>query len=425
MKKYFTHGRGALSMSRLFTLLAFLILIVKMNYASSNELSKESYHYVSLKAPTKVERQKIANLIHIDQYIDGIIHANVNQHDLQQLKKVVPSLIVEQHKVVEFDNNTINNLESYEFPEGDESFHTYEEVVNSLKGLQRQYPNLAEYFEIGTTIEGLPIPGIKISSVKKAHKDEFIPGILFIGSHHAREHLSTEVPILLSAHILNEYKLNPRIKTLVDSREIYIVPMLNPDGAMFDITNKKYKMWRKNRRVNTKKIKGVDLNRNYSQGWGGRGSSGSPRSDIYRGPKPFSEPESSAIKAFIESKPSIRMMLSFHTYSELILYPWGGSNDEVGGVDQKIFEKMARTMAKWNNYKPMQSSDLYIATGDTCDWAYKDHGIYCFTFELSPKNFYNGGFYPGAGIIERVFKANIGPSLYLIEHTANPRGVLK
>ena len=85
---------------------------------------------------------------------------------------------------------------------------------------------------------------------------------------------------------------------------------------------------------------------------------------------------------------------------------------------------MAQTMAQWNKYTPQQSSELYIASGDTTDWAYGAHGIFAFTFELSPKSMWDGGFYPGQGVIDRVFNDNLRPLMYMLEVTADPYKVL-
>ena len=85
---------------------------------------------------------------------------------------------------------------------------------------------------------------------------------------------------------------------------------------------------------------------------------------------------------------------------------------------------MAETMSQWNNYRPQQSSDLYIASGDTTDWSYGELGLISFTFELDPKNMWNGGFYPGQDTIDIVFEKNIKPALYLIEQADNPYKVL-
>src|SRR5690606_22938509 len=128
------------------------------------------------------------------------------------------------------------------------------------------------------------------------------------------------------------------------------------------------------------------------------GSSDRGSSEVYMGPAPFSEPETRNIRDFVKSQPRMTTLLSVHTFSELILYPWGHTYDPVGkekgnAQDRLIFEKMAQDMAKWNHYTPQQSSDLYIASGDTTDWAYGELGIYAFTFELTPKSMWDGGFY--------------------------------
>ena len=86
---------------------------------------------------------------------------------------------------------------------------------------------------------------------------------------------------------------------------------------------------------------------------------------------------------------------------------------------------MAETMAKWNGYVPQQSSDLYIASGDTTDWSYGELGIISFTFELDPKSMWKGGFYPGQSKIPVVFKKNIKPAMYLIDHADNPYRVIQ
>ncbi|HND85874.1 MAG TPA: M14 family zinc carboxypeptidase, partial [Pseudobdellovibrionaceae bacterium] len=86
---------------------------------------------------------------------------------------------------------------------------------------------------------------------------------------------------------------------------------------------------------------------------------------------------------------------------------------------------MARTMAKWNGYEPMQSSELYIASGDTTDWTYGEKKMISFTFELDPGN--DGsymGFYPGAAIIDEVIRKNLEPVLYLAEKAGNPYQVI-
>lgn len=399
---------------RSLVVLAFLFMAYKSGFAADA-------HFVHLKAVDKETRNKIASVIHIDAVIEDSVYAVVNDYDLAAIKINFPNLLIETHQVtLKGDKNA--DPSSVEFPKGDEAFHTYQEVLSELKGYAQRFPDLVEYFEFGKTIEENVIPAIKIS--RKDHGQNFIPAILFLGAHHAREHLSTEIPMLLIKYLLDQYGKDQRITGLLDSRVLYFVPMLNVDGAMYDITGRKYKSWRKNRVKNKGGTYGVDLNRNYAFGWGTGGSSRSESSDVFMGPNPFSEPETIAVKDFVETHPEIRTLLSFHTFSELILYPWGGRDEGIGGRDQKVFETMAQTMAQWNKYKPEQASDLYIASGDTCDWAYGEHGIFCFTFELSPSSIWSGGFYPGAKAIDPTFRANILPALYLIEKAADPYSVL-
>lgn len=399
-----------------------VFILLSTSLLASPQSAGLKTHFVHLEIKDQLVRNQLAMYIHMDQVIENSIYAVVNDHDLKQIKKHFSKYLVETHLYNEIKPGTLSD--EIEFPKKDEKFHTYKETVQVLDELARLYPTITERFTIGTSLEGRSIPGIKLTSIKSKSPGLFTPAILFLGAHHAREHLSAEVPILLAKHLAENYSKDSAIKKLLDSREVYIVPMVNPDGAMYDIKGRKYKSWRKNRAENSNGSYGVDLNRNYSFGWGTGGSSRSPRSDVYMGPKPFSEPETQAIEAFVESKPNIRILLSYHTFSELILYPWGGKDEGIGGLDQKVYEKLAGTMAKWTKYKPQQASDLYIASGDTCDWAYGKHDIFCFTFELTPKSMWSGGFYPGAKVIDRTFQVNIKPALYLIEHAGNPRGVL-
>ena len=243
-----------------------------------------------------------------------------------------------------------------------------------------------------------------------------------MGGHHAREHLSVEVPLLL-AKFLVEARDETTLR-LLDTRDIFIIPMVNPDGAQFDIATGNYQMWRKNRNTNAgNSCAGVDINRNYGFKWGTGGSSSNACSDVYMGPTPFSEPESQAVKAFVEGHPNLKVLLTFHTYSELVLYPWGSTYDDISNrADLATFQKMAQTMAGWNGYTPQPTHDLYIASGDTTDWAYGALGIFAFTFEMSPNGggFGGGGFYPGPEEIQHSFQANLKPAMYMIDLADDP-----
>ncbi len=376
-----------------------------------NTYAAETY-WMKIKATNKVERTEIANTgVVIEAVYDDSVFALGGKEELQQLgDKVIVSYPFRASLL--------------DFPNRDEKFHNYNELIEILETLEREYPEIVRLEDIGQSIEGRRIINIRISTdLDSSHEKA---GIIFMGTHHAREHLSTETPILLAQYLAREFKNgNTRIQGLLRSREIHIVPMVNPDGVEHDIAGGTYKHWRKNRRNNGDGTYGVDLNRNYSFQWNTGGSSDNTRSDVYHGPSPFSEPETQAVKAFVESTENATILLSFHTFSELILYPWGHSYDSIANSrDYQVHKRMAETMARWNRYTPQQSSELYIASGDTTDWSYGELGLISFTFELDPKSMWSGGFYPGQDLIDVVFEKNLEPCLYLIEHADNPYRVL-
>jgi carboxypeptidase T len=278
---------------------------------------------------------------------------------------------------------------------------------------------------LGRTVENREIWHVTLSTDLENSKSK--PGIAFLGGHHSREHLSVEVPLLLIEKLVTAFRGgDAEVVRLLNGREIHVVPSVNPDGKEYDVATGDYRYWRKNRGKVNGTAYGIDLNRNYGYGWGGGGASSNPGSDVYRGPSAFSEPETQAVKKFVEAQSNLTTLLSFHTFSELILYPWGHQNSPIPNErDHAVHKTMAETMAKWNGYEPIQSSELYIASGDTTDWSYGELGIISFTFELDPKDMFSGGFYPGAGAIEAVSAKNWRPCLYLIEYADNPYRVLE
>ncbi|MEC9283632.1 MAG: M14 family metallopeptidase [Bdellovibrionota bacterium] len=372
--------------------------------------------WMKLKATNKAERTELLNA---GLAIEHGIHDDYailigNKDDLEAAKNT--GKLIEHFKAEEG---------LFDFPSKDSNFHNYEEMLREMEAIRALNPNIVQLENIGTTHEGRMIVNIKISGNMR-HASQ-LPAIVFTGTHHAREHLSTEMPLMLARALVEGYNSqNFNLQNLVNSREINIIPMVNPDGVEHDIADGDYKMWRKNRRNNGDGTYGVDLNRNYGYLWGTGGSSKRTSSDVYMGPEAFSEPETQAIKAFVENKPNITTLLSFHTFSELILYPWGHTDAPIANErDRQVHEIMANRMSQWNNYTPQASSDLYITSGDTTDWAYGEHGIISFTFELDPKSMWSGGFYPGQSKIPVVFNKNINPCLYLIEFADNPYRVLQ
>lgn len=393
--------------------LALVTLVFTFGAVMPAAISEDHIQYwVKIEAKDSFERSLIANTgASIELVQEDYVLAFASTESLRELQR--------GHHVLSAEPA----LRVFDFPQNDQPYHNYFELEDALFNLASSYPQIAKLESLGSTTEGRAIWDLRISG-DLSRAGEY-PGIFFVGGHHAREHLSVEVPLMLAEYLLKNYASDARVRRLVDSRDIHIVPALNADGLEFDISTGKYQYWRKNRRDNRDRTYGVDLNRNYGFQWGTGGSSKRTNDETYMGPNAFSEPETQAVKKFIEAHPNINVVLSFHTFSELILYPWGHKRGPMDSVDQRIHETMARTMAKWNGYTPQSSADLYIASGDLTDWTYGAHKIVSFTFELDPKGgFSRDGFYPGSAVIPAVFQKNLEPALYLVEFADDPHRVL-
>jgi carboxypeptidase T len=378
--------------------------------------SQPGMHWAAIRAPGKEVRTKLVNAgFSIENIVEDMSYGYATPAMIERFKK-------EGYEVTA--SFAASEMRITDFPSDDSQFHNYGEMNAELDKLVQQYPNLVHKFSIGKSVEGRDIVGVRINpSARDGLSGSGLPGAFFMGGHHAREHLSMEMPLMLAQHLAANYGRDATITKLLDSRDVFLIPQINPDGAEYDISTGRYKSWRKNRRITGESCDGVDLNRNYGFHWGEGGSSDNSCSDVYMGKSAFSEPETQAVKAFVEGHPNIKTLLTFHTFSELILYPWGYTYDKLANAkDLSMFKTIADNMAGWNGYTAEPSSDLYITTGDTVDWAYGTLGITAFTFELSPKDmwFGGGGFYPGQEKIQPTFEANLKPALYLIDLADDP-----
>lgn len=379
---------------------------------SKPEVQKDLY-WIKIAAKDKYERTAIVETgVSIETVSDDYVIVLGTQAERDLLQKKFNVL------------TSFNEIESLDFPDEDSQFHNYAELTAALQSLAKDNPDIVRLSSIGKSVENRDLWLLTITANQKNDMDN--AGVYFMGAHHAREHLSVEVPLMIAQKLIKEYRSgDQRVQNYIQNRSIYIVPMVNPDGAEYDIATGKYRMWRKNRKLNDDGVYGVDLNRNYAYNWGTVGTSHSTGSDIYCGPGPFSEPETQAVKNFIETHPNITTVLTIHTFSKLILYPWGYTDNKIGNNrDFELHKTMARKMANWNGYKPQQSSDLYLTSGDTTDWTYGEKGLVSFTFELDPGSMWSGGFYPGQKVIQPVFDKNWEPALYLIEYADNPYRVI-
>jgi len=289
--------------------------------------------------------------------------------------------------------------DTIEFPPGYEQYHTYAEMVSEIDAAVAAHPTIVRKFSIGQSYEGREIWAVKISDRVKSDENE--PEVLFEGLHHASEHMAVEMGLYLLDVLTSNYggssDLGRRVTGIVNSREIFIVFMMNPDGAEHDINagTGKLRNWRRNRQpIPGSTAIGVDLNRNWGFKWGCcGGSSGKPGQWNYRGPEPWFAPEVRALRDFVLSRrvagrQQIRAAMSLHIWERSIMWPYGYTLADVPrtmtAADHDAFTALGHGIADRNGYTPKQLSDLYLNDGNASDWLYADQRVFAFTLEMSP-----------------------------------------
>ncbi|MEV5724745.1 MULTISPECIES: M14 family metallopeptidase [Streptomyces] len=318
-----------------------------------------------------------------------------------------------------------DDVRLYDFPSADSRYHNYAEMTAEINSIVAANPSIASQRTIGTSYQGRNIVAIKISDNVSA--DESEPEVLFTHHQHAREHLTVEMALYLLRELTSDYGTDSRVTNVVNNRETWIIPDLNPDGGEYDIASGSYRSWRKNRQPNSgSSYVGTDLNRNWNYRWGCcGGSSGSTSSETYRGSAPESAKEVKVVSDFVRSrvvggKQQITAGIDFHTYSELVLWPFGYTySDTTTGMtadDRNAFAAVGQKMAASNGYTPEQSSDLYITDGSIDDYLWGVHKIFGYTFEMYPRSSSGGGFYPPDEVIERETSRNRDAVLQLLEN---------
>lgn len=271
-------------------------------------------------------------------------------------------------------------------------YYPFSEVVSVLDQIHAAYPTLtSDKFSIGTTIQGRTLWAMKVSD--NPGTDESEPESRFDAMHHAREPESMQATIWFMLALLERYGTDPLSTYLVDNREIWFVPCVNPDGYVYNQTTNPGGggLWRKNRRANAGGSFGVDLNRNYATQWGfdDEGSSPSPTSEVYRGTGPASEPEVAAMQAFIAAR-SFGTAVSAHTYSDLWLWPWGYiAAAPANNAQYTEIGDLCTLETNWT--RGPAGAVLYLANGVTDDYDHATKGTIAFTPEIGGDS---DGFWP-------------------------------
>jgi carboxypeptidase A1 len=269
-----------------------------------------------------------------------------------------------------------------------DDYKTFTQIYSYCVDLSIQFPDLAEFILIGNSLEGRPIFGLRIKGDAQGH---CVPTLLLNSCQHAREWITPMVTVYFADTILRQYGIDPEITALVDSSEVIIIPVVNADG--YEYTWSVDRFWRKNRRDNGGGDFGIDLNRNWGHEWGhNNGSSGDPGSDTYRGPFPFSEPETQVLRDFAESLPALRWHNDIHSHGQLILQPWGWTGDlpPDHALLDGIGAEAAALIKAVHNKTYIHGTcyeELYPISGGASDWFYGQNDTPSFLYELRGPGF--------------------------------------
>jgi hypothetical protein len=251
-------------------------------------------------------------------------------------------------------------------------YFNYWEMRDTLARLALQYPQIVALDTSMRSYQNRALWCIKISDNPGVAENE--PQVFFNGATHAREPMGTHACIAFASLLCQNYGTDSLTTWLVNNREVYIVPVMNPDGYVYNSdSGGSSSYWRKNRNNSGPRTgPGVDLNRNYGYKWGydDIGSSPSPSSEVYRGPERWSEPEVAAIRDF-EAAHKFRCGIDFHSYAQDNLYPWayiGTSPPELS-----LIQEIADTFEMNNGYTTGQwYYTLYNSNGVSIDWELSD-----------------------------------------------------
>ncbi|MFQ6618196.1 MAG: M14 family zinc carboxypeptidase, partial [Fidelibacterota bacterium] len=302
-------------------------------------------------------------------------------------------------------------------------FFTFREVEEQLDSLYFHFPNIiSKKFPIGFSVENNPIWAVKISDNPQLDEDE--PEILFTSLTHAREPQGMMTVIHFMKYLVRNYGVDEEVTFLVNNREIWFIPVVNPDGYLYNEAIKPNGggMWRKNKRDNdlsghfNEDMDGVDLNRNFGKFWGydNVGSSPDPSSNTYRGSSPFSEPETESLRKLCNSR-FFKIALNYHSYGGLLILPYGYDEEAYPSEpDRSTYLDIAAELTGWNRYSYGNAFQTlrYLFNGGSDDWMYGEQEEKVKIFAMTPEVGWNSdGFWPATYRIIPIAEQNINSNL--------------
>jgi carboxypeptidase T len=402
----------------------------------------------------KSETQFVVPAITKEEQLKQLESLGYNINILSDLSKVAPQRLKEVSHVDRFQVTALDEFEGY---------MSTDTIETALTDLHNQFPDITTLIELPhKTWEKRTSHALCLRAGKKEKR----VGVLFTGGVHAREWGGPDICINFIVQLLQAYHNNTsilyggktftanQVKTIMENLDIFVFPLVNPDGRAYSqshdnphcIENENV-WWRKNRRPNdTEKAMGVDLNRNYDFLWNsGIGTETVPSTETYRGPEPFSEPESKNVRYLFDTYPHIQFYVDIHSFGGLILYNWGDDDNQnsdpaqnfhnptydgkrgttadtvyrefIPADDERLEAALANRMnqalkaVRNQSYKVQQAAALYPTSATSDDYAFSRNMIdpikekvYSFTIEFGTNKECDGSFIPSFTEMKEIIK---------------------
>ncbi|XP_032914457.1 carboxypeptidase A1-like [Catharus ustulatus] len=324
--------------------------------------------------------------------------------DVQALLDEEQREMLRSSRQLPLDTNTFNY----------EAYHTIDEIYNFMDLLVAENPNLVSKLEIGRSTENRPLYVLKFSTGGTNR-----PAVWIDTGIHSREWVTQASGVWFAKKIVEDHANNEGVASILETMDIFLEIVTNPDG--FAYTQTTNRLWRKTRSKHAGALcVGVDPNRNWDAGFGGQSSSSYSCSETYHGPYANSEPEVKSIVDFVKSHGNIKAFVSIHSYSQLLLYPYGYTYTAVPD-QQELHEVSAKAVAALSSLYGTQYTygsiitTIYRASGGTIDWTYNQGIKYSFTFELRDTGRY-GFLLPASQIVPTAEETWLALKV-IMEHT--------
>ena len=257
------------------------------------------------------------------------------------------------------------------------AYHDYAATEAALQALADAYPGFIRRVVLGTSVQGRNITALKITDQPDLEEDE--PEVRLLGCHHGNEWISVEVPLGYAEWLASGYGVDPVATELIDQTEIWIAPLVNPDGRQTGMFGTRHN------------AHNVDLNRNYSYLWNNA-------LEPFAGPLPFSEPETRAVRDNALTN-SFVLSHSFHSGAEYVNYLWNCCSQPT--PDEPMLINLSNLYSGFSGLPIINGWDWFQTNGDTNDWSYGERGDLDWTIELS------SAFRPLSSEIPAIVAANI------------------